>query len=223
MDTELTQEGIAPPGATVSPALRTFTEPALALEEQREVTESFTIRCLEASHHIFTFTNTIAPLHPEDTDPDLSNNSKSVVLDIECVVPVAINIHPHSYPNAIRPGNGVIPVAVLTTAAGEYGLPLAFDATTIDPLTVRFAPRPEAWAGGGAAEAHDRGHIQDSYELDEATRDGDPDMVLHFVAQDASMVPGVTEGCVKGEWTDANGVQHKFFGCDSVRMVPPNS
>jgi hypothetical protein len=58
------------------------------------------------------------------------------------VVPVALYIKPSSYPNSINlRSRGNVPLAVLTTLAGEYGLPIDFDATTIDPLSVRFGPR----------------------------------------------------------------------------------
>jgi hypothetical protein len=180
------------------------------------------VRCLEPSHHLFTFANDIAPDRPDDTDPDLSNNQAEITLDIECVVPVAINIKPASFPNSINLRNrGDVPVAVLTTLAGEYGLPIAFDATAIDPLSVRFGRRDAVWTEtGGAFESHGRGHIEDSYELDEATRDGDLDMVLHFLTRETGILPGDTEACVKGTWVDGGGAVHKFFGCDSVRTVP---
>jgi hypothetical protein len=198
-------------------------ELAVGLDEVREVMETFTINCGAASQHTFTFANEIKPLHPEDTDPDQSNNLASLDLEVECVVPVAINIKPGSYPNSINPrNNGVIPVAVLTTMAGEYGTPIDFDATTIDPLSVRFGPRDAVWTEtGGAFEAHDRGHIEDSYELDEMTRDGDMDMVLHFRTRETGIQAGDVEACVKGDWTDLGGNVHSFFGCDSVRTVPP--
>ena len=108
---------------------------------------------------------------------------------VECIVPVAINIKPGSFTNPLNlKSNGVIPVAVLTTEAGEYGLPLAFDATAIDPLSVRFGPLAVVTAGGGAPEAHGMGHLEDAVERsDETTRDGDLDMVLHFRTQQSAL------------------------------------
>ncbi|MDT8307024.1 MAG: S8 family serine peptidase [Anaerolineae bacterium] len=222
MDVEVTQTATAPPDATVTPTMAVSTEAALALNELRELFEVFTINCGAASHHTFIFENEIQPLDPADTDPDQSNNTATVELDIECVVPVALNIKPGSFPNSINPDSrDVIPLAILTTTAGEYGLPLAFDATTIDPLSVRFGPPDEVWnETGGAFEAHNRGHIEDSRELDESTRDGDLDMVLHFHVRETGIGPGDTEACVKGQWVDGNGDPHTFFGCDSVRIVP---
>lgn len=138
---------------------------------------------------------------------------------MECIVPVAINIKPGSFKNPINlKSKGVIPVAVLTTAVGEYGLPLAFDATTILPLTVRFGPEPVVIAGGGAREAHGRGHIEDAIERsDEVTKDGDFDMVLHFRTQESELTGTETKACVRGEF----GPMHFIFhGCDLVTFVP---
>jgi uncharacterized repeat protein (TIGR01451 family) len=223
IDTTLTITATAPPDSSATPAVSTFDELALGIGEMREVWEMVTINCGQASQHIFTFTNEIEPLNPADIDPNLDNNVAVIELEVECVVPVAINIKPGSYPNSINPdGQGLIPVAVLTTLAGEYGTPLDFDATTIDPLSVRFGPRDLVWTEtGGAPEAHGHGHIEDSYELDEVTKDGDLDMVLHFRTQETGIVHGDTEACIKGQWVDSMGGVHKFFGCDSVRTVPP--
>lgn len=222
MDVELTTTATASPGASVVPPNLVLQEPALGLDELREVGETFTVSCQEASNHTFTFVNEIAPANPEDTDPDVSNNTAMVSLDILCVVPVAINIKPGSDPNSINLRGSTASVAVLTTAAGEYGLPLAFDALTIDPLTVRFGTPEEAFdETSGAFERHGRGHPEDAFELDETTEDGDLDMVLHFKVQETGIQPGDTEACVKGEWVDGNGDVHKFFGCDVIRTVPP--
>src|SRR5690606_3354758 len=195
--------------------------PAVGLAELREVDEVFTLTCLEPSHHGFTFESTIEPARPHDTDPDLTNNQATSNLMVECVTPVVINIKPGGHPNSVNPGkNGSIPVAVLTTAAGEYGLPVAFDATNIDPLTVRFGPPQVLAAGGGAFERHGRGHVEQSVELDEQTVDADHDMVLHFRGNQTGIGLGDTEACVKGQWMDELGFLHTFFGCDSIRIVP---
>jgi hypothetical protein len=107
---------------------------------------------------------------------------------------------------------------VLTTAAGEYGLPLPFDATTIQPLTTRFGPEPVVIAGGGAHEAHDRGHIEDAIERsDEKTKDGDLDMVLHFRTQESELTGTEAKACVRGEFGPMHFV---FHGCDLVTFVP---
>lgn len=220
-DARLTITASASPGASVLPAASVIVEPALGLGQLREVEETFTVSCQEPSHHTFTFHNEIEPVDPLTTDPDLTNNEAEVVLDIECVVPVAINIKPGSDPNSIQVGRGTITVAMLTTSAGEYGTPIDFDATTIDPLSVRFGQREAVFAEtGGAFERHGKGHIEDAFDLDETTKDGDLDMVLHFLAAESGLTATDTEACVKGSWTDGLGMVHKFFGCDSINVVP---
>jgi uncharacterized repeat protein (TIGR01451 family) len=220
MDAKLTLTASASPGASVTPALAIINVPALAIGAPRIVEESVTIGCLEASQHTFTFTNVIAPLRAGDTDPNASNNTAETSFSVICVVPVRINVKPGSFPNSVNQNEHSISVAILTTSAGEFGLPLAFDATTVDPLSVRFGPKALVESGGGATEVHGRGHLEDSRELDERTRDGDIDLVLHFDASDAGIVPGVTEVCVKGTWVDGGGASHLFFGCDSVVVRP---
>jgi hypothetical protein len=141
-------------------------------------------------------------------------------LTVDCVVPIAINIRPHGFPNAINL-RSIATVAALTTAIGEYGLPLAFDATSIQPLTVLFGTEAGLFntSGSGAPEVHGVGHLEDSYELDERTRDGDTDMVLHFEVSLSGLSVGDTEACVKGKFTSGSDT-FTFFGCDSVIVRP---
>jgi uncharacterized repeat protein (TIGR01451 family) len=222
IDVQLTQAATAPTDSTVDPVLSTSLETSLGLDEEREVFESFTIHCGRESQHRFVFSNEIQPADSADTDPDTSNNAASVDLDVECVVPVVLNIKPGSDPNSLNPDDrGVISVAVLTTLAGEYGTPLSFDAAAIDSASVRFGPRDVVWAeSGGASIVHKAGHLEDSLELDEISYDGDQDMVFHFRVRNTGIEAGEVEACIKGEWIDAAGSVHKFFGCDAVRTVP---
>lgn len=220
MDARLSTTADAEAGATVAPALDSLDEAALALGEQRVSAWSFDVGCQAPGVHTFTFETTIAPLHPDDVDPNPANNSQSVEVAIECVVPVALNIKPGSLTNPINPGKGVVPAAVLTTEAGEYDLPLSFDAGSIIPTSVRFSPRATAWLGLGAPESHGKGHPEDVWELDELTKDGDSDMMLHFRTALTGIEIGETEACVKGLWTDENDDTYKFFGCDLLHTVP---
>jgi len=222
MDVTLSRTASAFAGASISPATSTAQENALAKDEQRPVDEVFTVGCAQPGPHTFTFTNAIAPRQAADTDPNLANNQQQVVVTIDCVAPVAVNIKPHSFPNSVSlTANGTVPLAVLTTRAGEYELPLAFDATTIDPLSVRFGPRLAAWSDAAqATEVHNTGHLEDSYELDDKTRDGDTDMVLHFGNPQSGLTAADTEACVKGQFVGAGGIRYKFFGCDSVVIRP---
>jgi hypothetical protein len=142
------------------------------------------------------------------------------------VIPVQINIKPASDPNSINiiKKNGVIPVAILSTLTGEYGLPIDVDATMVDPSSVHFGPVDVLFnvnPSGGATEFHNRGHIEDSYELDETTQDGDDDMVLHFKAKQTELDENDAEGCVKGK-IDIGGMLFTFFGCDNISVSPQN-
>ncbi len=219
MDVRVVRTAAATPNATVDPTSTSHVETALGFEEERTVDEDFEIACAAPGPATFTFDNDIAPERPDDEDPDLTNNDAQTSFTVECILPVAINIKPGSFVNPINlKSKGVIPVAVLTTEAGEYGLPLPFDATTIHPLTTRFGPKPIVTAGGGAAEAHDRGHIEDAVERsDERTKDGDLDLVLHFRTQESELTGGETEACVRGRFGPSNFI---FQGCDLVSFVP---
>ncbi|NIM15434.1 MAG: hypothetical protein GTO45_25950 [Candidatus Aminicenantes bacterium] len=111
------------------------------------------------------------------------------------VITVEIDIKPGSWPNAITPrSKGVIPVAILTTDN--------FDATNVDPLSVKFGP-------GEAAEAHGKGHIED------VDNDGDLDMVLHFKTQETGIQHGYTNACLTGKTMDGKSIE----GCDDIVTV----
>ncbi|CAN5674023.1 hypothetical protein BH23CHL2_BH23CHL2_20810 [soil metagenome] len=192
------------------------TLPALGLDEERQITATLEVLCTEPGLQNLTVTSSVSPLNDEDTDPDTSNNEASVDLAVECVTPVAIDIEPGSDENPINL-KGNAPVAVLTTEAGELDLPAAFDATTIDPLSVLFGSRDTlfgATSPTGAGEFHDRGHPED------VDSDGDTDVMLHFRVPESGLEQGDTEACVRGEYTKADGGTAVFFGCDDIRTVP---
>jgi hypothetical protein len=108
---------------------------------------------------------------------------------------IAIDIKPGTFPNSINPrGKGVIPVAILTTDT--------FDATTIDPTTVRFGPN-----GTEAAP------VQSA--LEDVDGDGDTDMILHFKTQDTGIVCGDTSASLTGETFGGQAIE----GSDSIKTV----
>ena len=114
---------------------------------------------------------------------------------IESFIEVPIDIKPGSDPASINPkSKGLIPVAVLTTNH--------FDATTVDPLSVKFGP-------GKAQEAHSRGHVED------ANGDGKLDMVLHFNTQETGIQCGQTSAALTGVTEDGR----KIHGEDSIVTV----
>ncbi|MET8454270.1 hypothetical protein [Streptomyces sp. NPDC005209] len=163
----------------------------------------------------------LALKNAEDVDPDPSNNTASTSFRIDCVVPVAINVRPGGFPNSINLNTDAT-LAALTTRVGEYGLPLAFDATAIDVSQTYWGLRERLFntatpAGGG--EVHGRGHPGDSYELDERTRDGDTDNVMHFKPSESGLTLTSTRACLKGKYRAPGGQMYTYLGCDSVRVV----
>jgi hypothetical protein len=115
------------------------------------------------------------------------------------VITVEIDVKPGSWPNAINPrSKGVIPVAILTTSTA-VGESVDFDATTVDPLSVKFGP-------GEAVEAHGKGHIED------VDNDSDLDMVLHFRTQETGIQYGDTEACLTGKTIDGKIIE----ACDTI-------
>ncbi|MCZ7570780.1 MAG: Ig domain-containing protein [Ardenticatenaceae bacterium] len=127
----------------------------------------------------------------------LSAPPHSVVVTVQRATEVDIDIKPGSDTNPINPrSKDAIPVAIFTTPE--------FDATTVDPLSVRFGPAV-------AAEIHNRGHIED------VDLDGDLDMMLHFAARQTGIAVGDPQACLTGETVFAQKIQ----GCDTIRTVPP--
>jgi FG-GAP-like repeat/FG-GAP repeat len=111
---------------------------------------------------------------------NIEDNTVSILLNNTPVeMAVKIDIKPGSFPNTINlKSHRVIPVAILTTST--------FDATTVDPLSVRFSP-------DGATEAHGKGHIED------VNHDGEPDLVLHFRTQETGIQCGDTAASLTGQ------------------------
>jgi uncharacterized repeat protein (TIGR01451 family) len=220
MDVAVELTASADAGAGVDPTSRSGTATAVEVGADRTVEDAFTLTCAEPGLHTFDFGVEIVPASTDDTDPNGANNEASVSVTVDCVVPVAINIRPRGFPNAVNLLSEAT-VAVLTTEAGEYDLPLAFDATAINPRSVRFGPPDAVFgvSGGGAPEVHRRNHVLDSYELDERTRDRDADVVLHFAVSASGLEVGDSQACVKGTFSSGTDT-FTFFGCDSVIVRP---
>jgi hypothetical protein len=108
---------------------------------------------------------------------------------------VSIDIKPGGFPNSINPKNkGVIPVAILTTDT--------FDATTVDPTTVRF--------GRSGTEA---AVVQSA--LEDVNSDGRPDLILHFRTQETGIKCGDTSASLTGHTTSGQAIQ----GSDAIVTV----
>lgn len=132
---------------------------------------------------------------------DTAGNVEDQILTAETtttvvpLLPVMVDIKPGSFPNSVNPSSsGVIPVAILTTDA--------FDATTVNPLSVALGP-------DGATESHGRGHIED------VDSDGDLDLVLHFLTRDT----GIQCGDASVSLTGSTFGGQMFEGSDSINTV----
>ena len=111
------------------------------------------------------------------------------------VAPVSIDIKPGSYPNSINlKRKGVIAVAILTTSA--------FDATTVNPASVRF--------GRTGAEA-----APQQWAFQDVDEDSDTDLILQFPTQQAGIQCGDTVALVKGSTIGGVPIE----GSDSIRTV----
>lgn len=111
------------------------------------------------------------------------------------VTPVAVDIKPGNEENNVHLRSGErVPVAILTTDK--------FDATSVDPLSVRFGPKD-------GVEVHNRGHIED------ADGDGRPDMVLHFGVLESGLECGMENVALKG--MTKNGTP--IGGSDAIRLL----
>jgi uncharacterized repeat protein (TIGR01451 family) len=209
-------------GVTVTPASTTVEQIALTKGTPRVVSQTYSLACVAPGVQTVKFSYTVSLKDPTAIDPDLTNNVATAQFTIDCVVPMAINVRPHGFPNTINLNTDAT-LAALTTRAGEYGLPLDFDATKIDPLSVRWGVRAQLFNVAnptGAREIHNTGHLDRSYELDERTRDADLDMILHFKPAESGLTTASTEACLKGSYVAPNGSVYRFLGCDSVRVLP---
>lgn len=221
IDAVLTTTATADPGLTVVPASSTAAVDALAVGSPRAVGYSATVRCDGPGAKTVTLTTTVSTKNAVDIDPDPTNNSRTVQFTVDCVVPIVINVRPGGTPNSINLNTDAT-LAALTTAAGEYSLPLAFDATRIDVTRTLWGLRSRLLnvaTPAGASEIHRQIHPQDSYELNEKTRDGDLDAVMHFKPSASGLKVGNTEACLKGKYRAPSGAVYTFFGCDTVRVL----
>ena len=108
---------------------------------------------------------------------------------------VAIDVIPGSHANPIDPqSEAVIPVAILTAED--------FDATAVDPLSLKFGPT-------GAGEDDGQAHVED---VDD---DGDLDLLLHFRTQDSGIQCGDTHVLLTGKTFAGQAIE----GTDSITTV----
>ncbi len=117
----------------------------------------------------------------------------------ETVLQVAVDIKPGTFPNTINLGsNGVVPVAILSTAA--------FDARNVDPATVTVA--------SAAVKIKPNGSRQASFE--DVNGDRILDLVVHVSTEALKLTSSNTEAVVEGRTFDGRMIR----GTDSIRVVP---
>jgi len=217
VDAVVNQTVTASAGTTVTPASATNDVHALAKGSSSTVRNSYSVSCDTPGQKTVTFTTSVAPAEANVVDAVATNNSKSTTVSIDCAVPITLNVKPGSARNPVSLNEQAIPMAALTTRAGEYGNPLAFDAALIDPASVRIGTRDSVVAGRGVPEVHGKVHMEDSLEMDETTHDGDLDGVLHADGRRIPVQRSTTELCVRGTFGQTHTT---FFGCDHIEVVP---
>ncbi len=121
--------------------------------------------------------------------------------DCNCTLSVSINIQPDNRDVSTinLESNGVIPLAILSTATFDAPAMVAFD-------TVCFGS-PTDPTRGDCTEAHGKYHGGD------VNGDGRLDLMLHFNTQETNIGLGDTQACVNGMTVDGR----EFGGCDSIR------
>jgi hypothetical protein len=107
---------------------------------------------------------------------------------------VAIDIRPGDSKNPVNPkSGGVIQVAILSSDA--------FDATAIDPGSLRFGP--------------DGAHTDGKVRTRDVNKDGRPDLLLHFRTQDSGIECGDASASLTGRTVNGEPVQ----GSDTITTV----
>jgi len=125
----------------------------------------------------------------------------SIAPPVPPAIAVKIDIKPGTFPNSINVRNqGIVPVAILTTGASDNFA--IFDATTVNPDTVRF--------GATGSEA-----IPVSNALEDVDNDGDIDLILHFNTQDTGIKCGNTSATLTGSTFDDQTIK----GTDAIKTI----
>jgi len=133
------------------------------------------------------------------------------VITMPDVREVLVDVNPGNDNNPINcspRGRGVVPVAILTTPD--------FDATTVDPTTVRFGPDEAIEShttGRGTFLSHRERHKK-KHERD-VDHDGDIDQVFHFRRNDTGIKCGDTKATLTGETYEGQ----EIIGADRIRTV----
>jgi hypothetical protein len=146
-------------------------------------------------HWLYAFTSRV--LHSPADSLALGATADFVVTEL---VPVSIDIRPGTFPNAINLGsNGKVPVAILSTPA--------FNANTVDPLSVTLAGSAVALKGNGTPMA----------SSEDVNSDGLADLVVHILVNALQLTNADTEAVLEGFTLDR---ARRIRGTDTIRVVP---
>lgn len=226
MDSVLQLVSAADPGARVSTTWVETFQQALAMGEARPVMSHPILTCLTPGRHRFDFALTIRPDRAPDTDPNPDNNAQRTAIEVDCrgEREAIINLEPGRFPNPLSLARRENTLAILTTRAGEYGLALPFDATLVDPRSLRFGSRRMLEGLEPGTALFSDFSTPDSFERipPEILQDGDLELqIFHFDAPSSGLRPEDREVCVMGLFRDpASGADTPFQGCDSAEIVP---
>ncbi|SNT60810.1 hypothetical protein SAMN05421812_112201 [Asanoa hainanensis] len=211
---------VAGAGITVTPSAPDTTPATLAVGTPQRLEKTYTVTCVQPGPRTLDFTTSVSPRRASVVDARADNNQRTARLTLDCAVPVTINIHPGSPLNWISLHAPVVPTAVLTTRAGEYGNPLAFDATTIVASETRFGSPDLLQRGLGVRDINNRFVKVLSLEPNERTIDLDWDALLNFGPARNAVTATDTTACVFGKFTSGPSTRTSFYGCDRIDIIP---
>ncbi len=195
--------------------------PALSVGGPQTIDGEVGIECTTPGLRTITFSAAVAPADADDTDPNPGNDTlDATAVTIDCAVPVTIDVNPGDPADQLPvSSSGNVFVGVFTTEAGEYDLPIAFDATSIVAESVRLGRAADVQSGAGVSPRFT--DLKDLRELppSERRRDGDVDQRLRFLRSDVPLDVGDTEVCVIGTFVDATAGPLTFYGCTNVTVA----
>jgi hypothetical protein len=225
VDGDVHQTATGTAGLTVTPAARDLAADGLASGGSKTLTSDYEVKCTAAGPQTVTVTTAITPALAKVVDPVAANDSKAATFAVDCAVPVTLNVLPGVASNPVFVNGPIalpplLPIAVLTTRAGEYGNPVAFDATKIQATTVRVGVR-DALIASNTGTPPFLGLVRHalSIEPNERTIDLDLDGVLQAQTRDIGIAADTTEVCVRGR-VGSGASARTFFGCDHITQLP---
>ena len=148
-----------------------------------------------------------------DNCPDVPNHDQldsdgNGIGDVCDIISVEIDIKPGSDPNCFNnDGHGVIPVAILSDCVDGCVPGGGFDATQVDPATVKMESLAVRVVGkSDKLQAH----------IEDVNNDGCDDLVVQIEDQDGVFENGETEATITGNLYDGTAIE----GTDTICIVP---